>query len=99
MGSRRVDVGPVDAFADGEIRRVEVEGRGLAIVRQGNAWYALRDICPHQGGTPVGRTGWGHGAGASSRGRDCLGTRGGNPELPVARLGIRRAHGPLALRA
>ena len=49
MGSRRVDVGPVDAFADGEVRRVEVEGRGLAIVRQGNAWYALRDICPHQG--------------------------------------------------
>ena len=23
------------------------EGRGLAIVRQGNAWYALRDVCPH----------------------------------------------------
>ena len=44
-----VDVGPVAAFADGEVRRVEVEGRGLAIVRQGDAWYALRDICPHQG--------------------------------------------------
>ena len=44
-----VDVGPIDAFADGEVRRVEVEGRGLAIVRQGDAWYALRDICPHQG--------------------------------------------------
>ena len=49
MALRRVDVGAVAAFADGEVRRVEVEGRGLAIVRQGDAWYALRDVCPHQG--------------------------------------------------
>lgn len=49
MGLRRVDVGPVDAFADSAVRRVEVAGRGLAIVRQGDAWYALRDVCPHQG--------------------------------------------------
>ncbi len=49
MGSRRVDVGPIDAFADGEVRRVEVGGRGLAIVRQGSTCYALRDVCPHQG--------------------------------------------------
>ena len=49
MGLRQVDVGPVAAFADGAVRRVEVEGRGLAIVRQGDTWYALRDVCPHQG--------------------------------------------------
>ncbi len=49
MALRRVDVGPVDAFADGEVRRVEVAGRGLAVVRQGESFYALRDVCPHQG--------------------------------------------------
>ena len=79
MALRRVDVGPVAAFADGEVRRVEVEGRGLAIVRQGDAWYAnLRDVCPHHllagarlsdgrvGGTAFGLTAPGR--------RDCLGS-------------------------
>jgi 3-phenylpropionate/trans-cinnamate dioxygenase ferredoxin subunit len=49
MASQRVDVGAVDAFLDGQARRVEVEGRGLVVVRRGAGFYALRDICPHQG--------------------------------------------------
>ena len=49
MASHRVDVGAVDAFADGEAQRVEVEGRALVVVRRADDFFALRDICSHQG--------------------------------------------------
>lgn len=44
-----VDLGAVEAFAEGTVQRIEAAGRGLAIVRRGDTWYALRDVCPHQG--------------------------------------------------
>jgi nitrite reductase/ring-hydroxylating ferredoxin subunit len=34
----------------GSARRVSVEGRTLAIVNCGGAFYALDDRCPHEGG-------------------------------------------------
>lgn len=49
MASRSIYIGSVDAFADGKPRRVEVDGRGLVVVRRGDILFALRDICPHQG--------------------------------------------------
>jgi len=49
MASRGVDLGAVEAFADGDIQRVEAGGRGLVVVRRGDVFYVLRDICPHQG--------------------------------------------------
>ena len=44
-----VDVGPVEDYPLGQIRPAQVNGRGLAIVRNGSGVYALRDTCPHQG--------------------------------------------------
>ena len=49
MASRRVDLGAIDDFADGQARRVEVGMRGLVVVRRGATFHVLRDICPHQG--------------------------------------------------
>ena len=49
MASKGVDLGAVEAFADGDVQRVEAGGRGLAVVRRGDVFYVLRDICPHQG--------------------------------------------------
>ena len=49
MTLRRVDLGAVDDFADGQARRVELAGRGLVVVRCGADIHLLRDICPHQG--------------------------------------------------
>ena len=49
MTSNGHDLGALDDFVDGEVRRVEVEGRGLVVVRKGEQVFVLRDICPHQG--------------------------------------------------
>jgi nitrite reductase (NADH) small subunit len=39
-----------DALAIGEKRQVEVTGRAIVIGRiSEDEWFALRDICPHQG--------------------------------------------------
>lgn len=42
-------VAEVDSFHDREIRRVDVAGKGLAIVRLGAEFFALADRCPHGG--------------------------------------------------
>src|SRR5271155_4227281 len=46
---RRVVVGPVDTVPPGTHRRVEVEGRTIAIFNVDGRFRALRDVCPHQG--------------------------------------------------
>lgn len=43
-----VDIGAVSDFVSGQPTRVEVGGRGLVVVRKGDEFFALRDICPHQ---------------------------------------------------
>jgi 3-phenylpropionate/trans-cinnamate dioxygenase ferredoxin subunit len=42
-------LGPVDDFPPGIRCRVEVEGRGIAVFNVDGTFYALRDVCPHQG--------------------------------------------------
>ena len=49
MASGTSDIGPVDHFEESRPQRVEVSGRALVVVRRGERFYALRDICPHQG--------------------------------------------------
>ena len=49
MTSRSHDLGAAVDFAPGRLCRVEVEGRALLILRQGEEVFALRDLCPHQG--------------------------------------------------
>ena len=43
-----VDVAPAD-LPEGVHRGCLDGGRGLVLVRRGKQWWALRDICPHQG--------------------------------------------------
>ena len=38
----------LEDLADGEIRRVEVDGREIALIRVGDRVYALADRCSHQ---------------------------------------------------
>ena len=49
MTSRAHDIGAATDFAPGSLHRVEVEGRGLVVLRRGEEFFALRDVCPHQG--------------------------------------------------
>ncbi len=49
MASRTHDLGAAADFAGGGLHRVEVEGRGLVVLRRGETFIALRDVCPHQG--------------------------------------------------
>jgi len=49
MASRAHDIGAAADFAPGLLRRVEVEGRALVVLRRGEEFVALRDLCPHQG--------------------------------------------------
>jgi 3-phenylpropionate/trans-cinnamate dioxygenase ferredoxin subunit len=45
--SSEVSLGKVDELPDGEARRIEVEGRRLAVVRIGERVFALDDRCSH----------------------------------------------------
>ena len=68
----RVDIGTTDQFAEGKPHAVRVGERDLVIVRKGEAFFAVRDKCPHQGarlsrGTLVGEV--------------AVGARGEQPEL------------------
>lgn len=43
------DVGAVTDFEVGQPQRVEIAGRALVIINADERFYAVRDICPHQG--------------------------------------------------
>ena len=42
-------VGKVADFEDGRGQAVPIDGRMVAIFRQGDSWYAIDDLCPHMG--------------------------------------------------
>jgi len=49
--SRRVDVGSVEDFVVGKLRRVEVPGKDIWVLRAPNGtWFGIRNSCPHQAG-------------------------------------------------
>jgi nitrite reductase/ring-hydroxylating ferredoxin subunit len=41
------DIGAVDAVPDGEARAFEVAGERLCVVRHGECFFALADLCTH----------------------------------------------------
>ena len=45
----RVVVGKVDDIPPGARRRVNADGRDVVVFNVGGTFYALRDVCPHQG--------------------------------------------------
>jgi 3-phenylpropionate/trans-cinnamate dioxygenase ferredoxin subunit len=42
-------VGPVASLPPGTRQHVEIEGRGIVVFNVDGTFYALRDVCPHQG--------------------------------------------------
>jgi nitrite reductase/ring-hydroxylating ferredoxin subunit len=56
---RKVVVGPVDTFPAGSCQRVEIGSRSIAVFHVDGRFYALKNVCPHQGaelssGTVIG---------------------------------------------
>jgi nitrite reductase/ring-hydroxylating ferredoxin subunit len=49
MTSNGHDIGNVADFDSGRPYRVDVNGRALVVVRRGQEFFAIRDVCPHQG--------------------------------------------------
>ncbi len=43
------DVGKLDDFPDGRAIEVRVGARRIAVYRLGDEFYALKNLCPHQG--------------------------------------------------
>lgn len=51
MGSNEYDVGAVSDFEKGRACRIQLAGKAIVLVRKEDAFFALRDVCPHQGAT------------------------------------------------
>ena len=45
-----IDVAPVDAFAAGEVRVVVADGTPIAVFNVEGRYYAIEDVCTHDGG-------------------------------------------------
>ena len=49
MSVKKYDIGWVDAFQSGKPYSIRVAGRKMVLARRGDEFFALRDVCPHQG--------------------------------------------------
>ncbi len=47
--SNGVDIGPAEQFPPGRPHAVKAAGRDLVVVSKGREFFAIRDLCPHQG--------------------------------------------------
>jgi nitrite reductase/ring-hydroxylating ferredoxin subunit len=45
-----IEVGTEDSFPEGAVTIVEIDSREIGIIRMNGAFYALRNVCPHQFG-------------------------------------------------
>lgn len=45
-----IPIGRADELRDGEMQKVDIEGRELLLARVEGAYYAIDDRCPHMGG-------------------------------------------------
>lgn len=51
-----VDVAPTDELLPGSFRVVDVDGAAVAVFNLDGAYYAIEDLCTHDGGTLTGGT-------------------------------------------
>jgi NAD(P)H-dependent nitrite reductase small subunit len=49
LSARYQTVAKVGEIPEGEGRPFEVDGRAIAVIRDGESYYAVDDHCPHQG--------------------------------------------------
>lgn len=52
--SEWIDVAPAGEFSEGTCRKLEVDGVMVAVFRVGDEYYALEDVCTHDGGELTG---------------------------------------------
>ena len=45
-----VDIARADQLRDGEMMKVEIDGREILLARVSGSYYAIDDRCPHMGG-------------------------------------------------
>ncbi|MDT8405716.1 MAG: non-heme iron oxygenase ferredoxin subunit [Methylococcales bacterium] len=48
--SEWVTVAAVSELAEGEHKVVDIDGEDVVLIKQNNAFYALADVCTHDGG-------------------------------------------------
>jgi 3-phenylpropionate/trans-cinnamate dioxygenase ferredoxin subunit len=49
-----IDAGPIEALADGEARSIAVGRRMVAVARSGGEYFAVEDVCTHDGAELAG---------------------------------------------
>lgn len=49
-----IDVAALDEIKTGEARRIDVEGAAIAVVNLDGEYYAIEDVCTHDGGQLTG---------------------------------------------
>jgi nitrite reductase/ring-hydroxylating ferredoxin subunit len=47
--SEPVEVGAVEAFADGQVTIVDIANRTIGVYRNGDEFFAMLNVCPHRG--------------------------------------------------
>lgn len=48
--SKYIQVAQKSEIANGSAKRVEIEGKSIAVFNLGNEFFAIDDTCPHAGG-------------------------------------------------
>jgi 3-phenylpropionate/trans-cinnamate dioxygenase ferredoxin component len=49
-----IDAGPTGSLADGQMKTIAVGRRMVAVARSGHAFFAIEDICTHDGAPLTG---------------------------------------------
>ena len=49
-----IDAGPAAALGDGQTRSLEVGRRAVVVVRSGDEYFAVEDVCTHDGAELAG---------------------------------------------
>jgi 3-phenylpropionate/trans-cinnamate dioxygenase ferredoxin subunit len=49
-----IDAGPTESLANGQTRSIAVGRRMIAVVRSGEAFFAIEDVCTHDGAALTG---------------------------------------------
>ncbi|MEO5953996.1 MAG: Rieske (2Fe-2S) protein [Chloroflexia bacterium] len=50
----KLDVGAPEEFVEGKIRLVSAAGKEIGLVKWQGRFYAMHNVCPHQGGPACG---------------------------------------------
>lgn len=51
-----IDAGPTDALSDGQTLSIAVGRRMIAVARSGETYFAIEDVCTHDGAELTGGT-------------------------------------------